>query len=426
VSTIWIPYTRIERLNRASLGLAIILSGFPIAWVARAALGSVDSKIPILITFCTGLAFLVGWSNVAKLRFYGNWRTVAPVLFLALACALSLFGAETADTVWAELLVVLAVLFAIHTRPLHAFEPLPASLVIVGSLSLAVTFVYAWAGINPSFGGTEEIGARLFAGDSNNPNYVSFVAGLVILAANTILWRDQSIATVNVVLVISAMLLGMAAIILAGTRSAFVGLFACLAIFFGAYIRRRTRYTRRPIRRVSGRETHGKMLGLLIGLAAVVLIPSQIRHYVVSAGENLLTTFELGLQAYVYGHASGEISAETRRDLLEYTLANINISGHGYKALYVDFPILQAFFDLGLAGGLLFLVVAVLIPTVSAIWLVAMRNCAAPMRFVGYIYVFFLPNLFFHGEPYDYSIWLPIVTYYAVALRSATVSARWH
>lgn len=421
-----VPQAHIERMNRASLGLGIVLSGLLVAWVARAVSGAGDSKIPAMLTFCIGLAFLGSWSNLSKGRLYGNWRTMIPVLFLAPVCALSLFAAGTPDTVWAELLVVLSILFAIHTRPLHSFGPLPTSLVIVGSVGMVVTLVYAWAGMDSLFAGTAEISARLFAGDSKNPNYVSFVAGLVILATSFILWRDQPRLTLPVVFVSSAMILALVVVIVAGTRSTFLGLFACLALALIGHIRHRVHFPRRSIRHLSSREMWGKMFALLIGIAAIVLIPSQLRDYVAGAGGGLLTTLETGFRAYILGEASGEVSAEIRRVLLEQALAHVNVVGHGYKALYVDFPILQAFFDLGLVGGLLFLAVAVLIPSISAFWLIAIRNRPAPVRFAGYVYIFFLPNLFLHGEPYDFLIWLPIVTFYALALRSVPVGFMEH
>src|SRR5262249_17444566 len=88
-----------------------------------------------------------------------------------------------------------------------------------------------------------DVGARLFAGDSNNPNYIAFVSGLGLLATfadKNVLLRGLGIGWFAYALVGVPVLA--VAFLLSGTRTALLGLVICaVSIAFGRLFASRAR-----------------------------------------------------------------------------------------------------------------------------------------------------------------------------------------
>jgi hypothetical protein len=137
------------------------------------------------------------------------------------------------------------------------------------------------------------------------------------------------------------------------------------------------------------------------------------------------THLELGYLGYVEGVSGVESSAETRRRLMSNELADLNWIGHGYRSLYIDCPVLQAFGDGGLALGLCFVVTTLCIPlTFIGIKLMSSYEVTLLERLMIYFYLISMPNLFLHGEPYDFTTWFYMIAIYGTLIRGSNSSPK--
>jgi len=148
------------------------------------------------------------------------------------------------------------------------------------------------------------------------------------------------------------------------------------------------------------------------------LISALIGNALVASTEGLVSGTVAGFDVYVAGGLREvDESAEARTMLRERAFSEFNMWGQGYDALYVDAPVLQAFFDLGLLGGLAFVLVTLVLP--FGWWILKVRSSgiSVEQRFPFLVYLFFLPNLILHGRPYDFSVWLPVMLLFCVIAR---------
>ena len=112
-----------------------------------------------------------------------------------------------------------------------------------------------------------------------------------------------------------------------------------------------------------------KIIGVLIVVVVAILIlykNNSTVHSVVDRAYNLLIS---GINTYV-GKGSLDSGAGFRRTVLEtvpYELVNNTstkeiILGHGFMEGWFDVPYIQAFWDMGLLGGVFFIIVQLIIP----------------------------------------------------------------
>ncbi|UPW18272.1 hypothetical protein M0C34_18930 [Agarivorans sp. TSD2052] len=87
------------------------------------------------------------------------------------------------------------------------------------------------------------------------------------------------------------------------------------------------------------------------------------------------------------------------------------IQGSGYKSLWLDFPLLQAYSDLGILFGFLFMGTFLILPCLFSLRYI---NSSNAVGFFSLLYLANVPRLFLHGQPYDWQHFIylvPIVAY---------------
>ena len=85
------------------------------------------------------------------------------------------------------------------------------------------------------------------------------------------------------------------------------------------------------------------------------------------------------------------------------------IIGKGYKEQWLDVPLIQAFRDLGIIGGFSLLLFHILLVfQILKCFKVKIRKPHYYLFSTWYILLFI--NSLSHGQPYDYSFWLPFLT----------------
>lgn len=102
-----------------------------------------------------------------------------------------------------------------------------------------------------------------------------------------------------------------------------------------------------------------------------------------------------------------------QRRLAVEIFLNHPLSGAGIKHFWVDFPLLQAFSDLGLFLGGLYLLIFLVTPLYFC-FVCAKNKSDSVLCLLGALYILNLPRLFLHGQPYDWSVFIfvaPLVAY---------------
>jgi hypothetical protein len=294
--------------------------------------------------------------------------------------------------------------------------------VIVALLTLSQFVLFG-----PSVGADDEYSSRLFAGDSRNPNYLAFVMGLGLVAAfcEKRDWSGSGIVRWFLWLIGIPLLIVVC--VFSGTRSVLLGFGLCLVfVVLRRVIAPSGIWKVGFLSEGNIPKTKGVWGLLFVWVSIGVLISTLLadgpiallRDTLVASLENLASGTLSGYDVYVAGGLKEvDESAQTRAILHARVFSEFNIWGHGYDALYVDAPVLQAFYDLGLLGGLAFVLIALVVPLLWWVLRVRSGGLSAVERFPFLVYLFSLPNLILHGRPYDFSVWLPVMMLFCVMAR---------
>lgn len=400
--------------RKHAIGFALTLVGLPIVWVLRGMFGiSGDGAAFSYVFMAAAVALLVRWTSLLRLRLYGpSTPLLWPIGFIVPSLLLGASAGAIED--WMYLAFLLVVILGFYTVPMRAWRDLPYMLLMVSFVACGLTLFDAM------IGGVDLSGQRLYAGDSGSPNQLSFVGGIAVVTALYLLKSRWALRGFKFYYVMASLPIGLIVILLSGTRSTIVGL-ALSALGYSVYwvFSVGQGEGSKSIKRRSLLTLPRLLIGLTIGyLLSVFLLPENV---LLGYLDTLIDFLQRGYQAYFYGQAVEE-SAEIRHRLLLYAFSHLTVGGEGFKALYVDFPLLQAFYDLGIIGGSLFLFVSVAVPAAFFKTILFSKKKYTIDLYGALIYLLFFPNLFVHGQPYDFSIWLPIILFYGVTIRSFVAS----
>jgi hypothetical protein len=252
-----------------------------------------------------------------------------------------------------------------------------------------------------------EIGERAYiGGEEGNPNLYAFIAYLGIISSYLIYkYRSNYIFKVfsMINLILSAIV-----IIFAQNRAVLLTLFLILILVLVIKFIKLIRTFKFKKIRISFFELLSSffiltfLYFLITNLLPVNIYLENYRNYILGGINNIMGGVE-------------EASSQGRIDSFNLILSEINnhpedyIIGKGYKEQWLDIPILQAFRDLGIIGGMSLLLFHVTMIYLLLKYFKTKNKKPYYDLFVGYYILLFI-NSFFHGQPYDYSFWLPFLT----------------
>ncbi|PSB04088.1 hypothetical protein [Merismopedia glauca] len=415
-------------IQRHSYGVALIFAGLPIVWILRALVNAPNSQIYSIVAMILGLCLIVYppklWKCTLEVIFppltQSFWQLV-PLLFLIPALVASFLANIPDDLGGVYILFLIAFLIAFNTVPYERLKFLPQACFVISATGCLVVLLYALkSGIGLS-------GQRLTAAATNSPGQIAYMGGTALISGiATLNHLSKSLSSLLRNYAYAAIMLGTAVVILAVSRSTLIGLSLCLlfALFNRIYYFAPEKLP--PIHlKIKPKKSWFSSTELKLIIWAVILI------FAILYWENLLLTLspvaktfntyqerfwtylQKGYQTYAEGTGT-ELSAGKRRALLTYAISNFDNLGHGYKSLWVDCPLAQAFYDGGLLGGLLFLAVALIIPVACIANLTYFQPVDPIKSICIYLYIFSSPTLVLHGQPYDFYFWLRIVIIYSV------------
>lgn len=417
--------------QRHSYGIALIFSGLPTVWIVRALAGAPDSQMFSIIFMILSICLIVYLPNLTKSiaevllpPLADSYTKLIPLLFLVPIFIASIIADLPKDFGPIYILFTITFLIAINTVPYEKFVFLPQALLLVAGVGCFIVMVYTLAN------GIDLDGQRLGAGGTNSPGQVSFMGGTAIYTAIFMIKNASRVVGYKFnALAYFFVAIGTVVIILTVSRSTLISLLLCLlfAIFNIIYFKFTKKHHQGNFLLNNFKQKNQKIKNLplkmiLFAVAILIIIfyADAIIHFLEPAikiyntyQKRFLEYLQGGIASY-FGETSKEASATGRRELLQYAMRNMNNFGHGYKALWVDFPIVQAFYDLGILGGILFLVISFIIPYILIINSVISQELDMIKSIGIYLYIFDSPGLFLHGQPYDFYIWLRIILLYMV------------
>jgi len=399
---------------RASLGVAFLLCVMPLAWIIRYLTAAGPSILFPGTVVAVSILFITNFRRLLAGEVLGTTASwLGPIVALISMAALGLISAYVGLGLLSGnaardpfyFTSCLALLVAAHTAGIQEFDQTALAAQDISILSCSAFLIQC------ALQGASS-GKRFAAGDSDSPNQMAFVAGIGLLASAFVLLSSNSTRLQRLRAYLGT-LIGAVAILLTATRSVLFGLVLCLLVGMSQllWVTTISRRSSRVVRRTIG-------IGFLLVCSGTVVYSAGYGEFLTAYAREFQDYLDRGYEAYVVGVVSTEYSAEIRRSLIVYAITEMNLIGHGYRHTFIDFPLLQAFWDGGLVWGTVFLVTTVILPLHTTFKILKSRASTPPgVMFICYLYILFLPNLVFHGQPYDYTLWFPIVLFYAVCRR---------
>lgn len=410
-----------QELQLSSLGLAIILVGQPIAWSVRGIAGGGDNPVYPAVAVIFGLMLVARPAILRAARLYvpAPLLAVFVLLWLLPLGAMSLVAPVDVgvDGAYAVFLAGLAV--AVAMTPIESFRQLPLMVTIVGGISSILPLG------NLLLNGPGESFLRLTLSGSNNTAIAGTVGGVTMMAALLVVQSTRRGGIAVGLLCTVAFVAGAACVALSNTRSVMLMLAICLPLIVVVLAPRLRRAGLQAAEGGAGRRQRLLFWAVLAGslitapVAATAVLGTKAITSVVSLFTERLNgafgVFESG------GVRSVDLSSQLRVGVLDYTWRRLDFLGHGISeqirsgfGYYPHLTFLQAFYDFGLAGGMLYLVLALLLP-LALIWL-RLRN--APLDFAAAfaicLFLYELGDQFSHGTPYGWSGLLPALLVYVI------------
>jgi hypothetical protein len=409
-----------------SYGVALIFCGLPIIWIIRDSVGASDSQIYSIVFMVIALCLIVYlpnlWKCIAEVIFpplTDSYIKLLPLLFLIPALVASFLTSRLNDLGGVYIIFTIAFLIAINSVPYEKLIFLPHAFLCISTIG-CLFIMYSTI-----TNGVALEGQRLVAGSTNSPGQVSYTGATAIISGFVLLHHQAKfLGTIFKTFIYISITLGTTVVVLTVSRSTLISLFLCLLVAALNKLLKTSTKTSQDLSFLKHNKKNKKyfidklefqLLIIAVTIILLMLYWELIFEYlspffkILSIyQEKFIDYLKNGYQTYI-GASSKEASAAIRRNNLHYALVNMNNWGYGYKALWVDFPLVQGFYDGGLIGGFLFLITSAIMPLFFVMRMLYQQKVDVIKSTCIYIYILAFPGLFLHGQPYDFYIWFRII-----------------
>lgn len=249
---------------------------------------------------------------------------------------------------------------------------------------------------------------RVNMGDMDGASGVLAYCSLFGLAVVAYLAR-YNFGFMYVVFELCCLLVFMAVIFLTGVRSPLFGAVLMISIWM--------------LRRLSSGKVRFLPIFIaisliLVSIYQVEIIRTRMDHLFNILVDGLFTIFSSSNDVFLDSSAGSRVIQ--RSEAVDIWSNNFWFGG-GYKTFWVDSPLLQAFSDMGLFFGVLYLLVFLMVPMLSALFFLNRRGYGAVFSLY---YIASLPRLFLHGQPYDWQhlvFLVPVLSAFSYLLYESNV-----
>ncbi len=408
----------------AALGLAIILVGQPVAWSVRGFVGDGVNPLYPIAAVLFGLLLLVrrSWFHDPRLYVSAPLAVAMILLWLLPVAALSLVAPVEVGNDGAYALFLAAVALAVAMTPLAALRDLPETMTLVGGISSVLPLV------NLLFGHAAAKFVRLTLAGSDNQAITGSVGGATMIAALLVVLTNRRPGIAVGLATSLAFVAGLGCVVLSNTRSVMLMLLICLPLIVLVVVPRMRAGASAGLPRAGGgqRAAFWTVLGLALVAAPAGAAAVFSRTAIETIGK-LFTDRILGAFA-AFDDKRFQVldeSSQIRVHILDYTIRRLDLLGHGISeqirsgfGYYPHLTYLQAFYDFGVFGGLLYLQLGLVLPFA----LIYRRLRSGPLdpaaAFVMLYFIYGLGDQFSHSTPYSWSGLIPAVLVFAVVARS--------
>ena len=389
------------RNHRISIGIVLCICGVSIGGLIKLAAGVNYSWLSALIIIFSTILLI----DIKRIRFYSRIpTTLIPIylysiytIVLALVCGAPFSGSNISILYQLVYLIHIILLIGVCSE----FDPdcfIRKAFWITGFSPLLALILLNIKGFGVGYG--------ILLSRSDETNAVSrattgFIAFYGVCASIVFKPKNKYESITKIVFV----LLSLTLLIMSSRRSTIIAL---VLIIFLRFIRNYSSYTV-DIRKIL------KRLLLVIMLCFVVIMVLRINPTISSAIDRAWNSLLNGFRTYI-GLEGNDRSASYRREQIESIpneyLNNSTfvqfIFGRGYNTDWLDIPYMQAFWDMGLLGGIWYFIIQGIIPIIHLFH--KPKNSA--IEFAQYYVVLRIVQNFSNGTPYG--TFFPIVFLYAL------------
>jgi hypothetical protein len=396
--------------NRCALGLSLIICGQPIAWTLRGILTSGENPVFPAAAVLLGVGLMLEWRWISNWQLHTDLRFVlTPLcLFLLPVSFIALGNPVELGVLGAYIFFLAGVVIVIALHETDDFAALPHFILASGFVSTVMPLVQLLVtGASKNF-------FRLTIVGNDNSILVADIAGLTALAALVILVQGRRNSMVFGLFIAMIFAVSLGVVVLTNTRS--VMIFLVLDILFLVVVAI-SGLLARPGQPSGGRRHAGFVAGLLASAAAfpaaaILLLGADLAKSFVSRSWERV---DGALAAAMGDQLSADASTTLRSDLVFYSWDRLTLLGHGMMAQQVDqgqgmYPhlsYLQAFYDFGLIGGLMYFFVILAVPATIMLRRLAMGNVAPTELLIMLMFILAQGDHLTHAPPYAWTSLVP-------------------
>lgn len=383
--------------------ISFLIAGLPILFIIREFIPLSKSIFTYLIIAIVILSS-INFKNLLQLNFFSRNNIFISILILILFSLFLLniiyenkLNFENSESFY--IVIILLIYISTLTNSISNTNKLFFYVLILSSITSYLTVFTSPMDLNYWI---LNAGGRLYVGDTKNPNISSFVALINVLSIIIFFSSNsEKKSFLEIIFFIITMFISIYIYYLSFSKSAIIGLLLSLFMIGLFNLLRKRKFIITII------------LCSVFFIIITFINPSFIENFNLRL-EKIFSAF----YSYFFGiteNIAGDSAAIRNLKLKEVLpiLFEINIfTGNGIFTTRSDFPLLQTFTDLGYFPGILNLLIMFILPMTIIInnyERFKKTDKTLNNNFSMILYVFFLPNLFLHGTPYETSIWIPIL-----------------
>jgi hypothetical protein len=415
-----LAFFRLLGLIRMAVGMMLVIDGTPLIYFAKQTLKiGTNSSVFTALVLVFGFVLMIPFSILRRLYRYNTVLMMLGIgallymIFYMLVFSSDLLGETNKDLIYfAYVFIFLFLLVNLPNDVLAVFVPVVIVFTLVSNLALVYSLIR-----DPTWVVGQRAAILIGDGDdrSGNPHAFARNALMGIIACG--IWTAQP--RINLLFRVGSGLLlvvNTAILIATQTRSSVLALIVMVGLF--AYFNLRPAQIRQFARGLV-RPWSLVLIGVLI-LSMPYVIQRNYGLYSLVAGyaetffaKNIDNVYALlGLKASGVGYTATLDDSAANRSVSITLLSNILLGhqerllfGYGYKAFYLDVPIVEALVTLGLFGFLLY---GSFVGLTAWYSLRAMRYNFNPMStFLAYFFVYLFVTQLTNGRPNEISYWHP-------------------
>ncbi len=407
---------------RMVVGICIVVNGYPLIFFFRETMKlAPGSTVFTAVVLAGGLALMIPFTVLRRLYRPNMTMLWMGICFLLLIIFYMFFfngvpGFEDTgrDMIYfAYVLIFLFLLINIPNDIIRVFIPIVVLFTLASNLGLIYALI-----TDPTWAIGQRATITLNNGDegSGNPHAFSRNAFIGVVACAIGLFRPQTNVLFKL-LCFFAGILNIAVLVLTQTRSAIVALILAILLFM--YFNVRPAQIRTAVR---GLVKPVPIIIMVVGFLGVIyffqryitaylILYDYVTSFMTRNLENVYALLGMKAQGVDYNAvlddsaANRSVSGIFLRNVL-YGHLHMLILGYGYKYLYLDVPLMEAFTNHGILGLVLF----------GGINVLAFYHAIRTMRtnpndlstFLAYFYLLIFVQLFTNGRPNEISFWFPL------------------